>query len=125
MSWEYEHGPEFQVPALISDALPDQSWHNDVCPSFGVELHEGPESDIHDLRLWVEHPDPDQRENLAGYRYAVNYHPWSNVPVAGIPRGDEGYAVIETDDPQVALTAYWETYDVIVRAVSRRIGGKA
>jgi len=48
------------VKALDTDGWEDTSWGNDVCPSFECE----------GLRLWVEHPDPDQRES-SGKRFCV------------------------------------------------------
>ena len=67
MSWIDEFGAEYAVPAEItakveSGAWVDNSWHNDVSPSF----------DSHETgrRIWVEHPDPDLRE-WENPRYAV------------------------------------------------------
>jgi hypothetical protein len=61
-----EFGPAYEVPDAIVDTLEDLSWHNDVCPSFGVEDNDG-----NGVRLWVEHPDVDQRESAFGSRYVV------------------------------------------------------
>ena len=60
MSWVYEFGAEYAVPQCILDAhaegkLVDASWHNDVSPSFA-------RTECCSTRLWVEHPDPAQRE---------------------------------------------------------------
>jgi hypothetical protein len=58
MSWISEHGEEYAVPAEVL-AIPDirdLSWHNDTCPRFALtDEGEGP-------NLFVEHPDPAQRE---------------------------------------------------------------
>lgn len=68
MSWQSEHGKSFDVPAniLAAAGLVDQSWHNDICPCFCW-----PWDDQQDLRLWVDHPDNDQREMPGGKRFMV------------------------------------------------------
>jgi hypothetical protein len=63
--WKAEFGKNYNVPAIIAKAegVEDISWHNDICPSFvWAVLDRGPEGEEHPLRLWVEHPDPHQRE---------------------------------------------------------------
>lgn len=67
--WQVEHGTEYAIPAEIdalvdANELHDQSWHNDISPSFGAH------SDELDLRIWVEHPDPAKRES-GGSRFSV------------------------------------------------------
>lgn len=59
-NWKNEFGKEYDIPdevlSLVSKGLAeDVSWHNDICPSFGYY-----DDDVN-LRLWVEHPDPDLR----------------------------------------------------------------
>jgi phage FluMu gp28-like protein len=66
--WRYEFGSEFAVPAEIENLfdtgiLTDSSWHNDVCPSFSLAVCE-------QVVLWVDHPDPAQRE-MQGTRYLI------------------------------------------------------
>lgn len=68
--WVREFGAEYAVPAVVEDALPDMSWHNDACPSFGYYTST-PDSE-RAVRLWVEHPDATKRETgEASKRYAV------------------------------------------------------
>lgn len=59
--WEAEFGADYAVPSAIAThpKIEDTSWHNDVCPSFTTPALFGGEADV---RLWVEHPDPAQRE---------------------------------------------------------------
>jgi hypothetical protein len=73
MSWEREFSAGFSVPESILALarlgyLQDESWHNDVCPSFGGELMDGTH-----LKLWVGHPDPEHpsREEGCRTRFAV------------------------------------------------------
>lgn len=58
--------PEFpampEVAALLSIGMEDQSWHNDACPKFA--------SADGRLMVFVEHPDPEQRESEDG-RFCV------------------------------------------------------
>ena len=84
--WVTEFGADYDVPDAIA-ALGDRSWHNDACPSFG-DL-EG------DVRVWVEHPDPGQRES-GGPRFAVT------------PAAADGAVTCRTDDPVEAVDAYRE-----------------
>jgi len=68
-SWADVFGPEYDVPREILDLvargkLKDTSWGNDICPSF-MTLDEK-------LQLWVDHPDPEQREEPSYPRFGVN-----------------------------------------------------
>jgi hypothetical protein len=65
MTWKDEFGEEYAVPAEIAGHpfLVDDSWHNNACPTF--------RSDAKDLTVWVEHPNPAEREASFEYRYAV------------------------------------------------------
>lgn len=87
-----EFGKEFAVPdAAIAEAgLIDQSWHNDISPSFAY-----PNDDEAKLSLWVDHPDPEQRETgPQGKRFMVcQYYPDSTEPMRQM----------DTDDLQEAL----------------------
>lgn len=69
--WIREFGTGFDVPAVVTEdpAIEDISWHNDVAPSFC--LKGAPPGT--DLRLWVDHPDPDMRE-CDGPRFMVMDH---------------------------------------------------
>lgn len=73
MSWEREFSAGYSVPESIVALvrlgyLQDESWHNDVCPSFGAELMDGTH-----LKLWVGHPDPEHgsRQEGCSTRFAV------------------------------------------------------
>lgn len=104
--WVREFGVEYDVPDAIrkAEGIEDKSWHNDACPSFGRYLQDG--DDTHEVSIWVEHPDPDQRDTGAA-RFAVTYQPWSCPPVPDL--SDEvldGWPVYEGDDPAEALAAF-------------------
>ena len=92
--WRTEFGGGYAVPPEITAAgLVDCSWHNDVCPSFCL-----PEQADHEgaVRLWVDHPDPDQRERGSDApRYLVS-------DGAG---GDEFYEGENVHDALAALRA--------------------
>lgn len=70
-----EFSRDFILPRVVLDALEsgellDQSWHNDICPSFSHRDLDP--TDDYDLRLWVDHAEPDQREyGPDTYRYLV------------------------------------------------------
>ena len=51
--------PIASLPALWD--WEDVSWHNDTCPSF----RKG------DLQVWVDWPDPRERENFDGRRFVL------------------------------------------------------
>lgn len=89
MGWIEEHGEDYEVPgqALHDAHLTDLSWHNDASPSFGANITDPLTQDIHDLRVWIEHPDPTQREQ--DHRYIVNYNAWSATPVELLVMSDE------------------------------------
>lgn len=67
--WMVEFGERYAVPDAIANdpRLIDTSWHHDVCPSFTLQGHD---ADALDVRLWVDHPDSDERE-LDGARLMV------------------------------------------------------
>ncbi len=104
MSWQSEFGEEYAVPEEISKALYDASWHNDSAPSFWRK--DDPASatphtetsltaEFPTYIMWVEHPDPAQRE-MGGKRFGVAKY---------IDRGDayDIETIIETDDAAEAL----------------------
>ena len=85
MSWEREFSAGYSVPESIMALvrlgyLQDESWHNDVCPSFGAELKDGTH-----LKLWVGHPDLEHssREEGCRTRFAVLVCPKGWEPGAG------------------------------------------
>jgi hypothetical protein len=109
MGWVEEFGAAYQVPAEIAQTLVDESWHNDVCPSFSH-----PEAEIDsddDLRLWVEHPDPAMREwgpDLVGRYLVVDI-------VNAATRAPELVPSERTDDLSEAL-AVLARYAAIIKA---------
>lgn len=68
--WIAEFGESFAVPASIANHpnLIDVSWHNDTHPSFQAE------GNPRDVRLWVDHVDPSQREIRESVRFCVFDH---------------------------------------------------
>ena len=62
---------DYPVPAEIdglalSGVVVDTSWGNDICPSFEMYRHG------HGIRIWVDHPDPDQREMKTPTRFTIS-----------------------------------------------------
>ncbi len=75
MGWVKEFGREYDVPlaiqSIVNDGISqDLSWHNDTAPSFGF-INDAPGTTALDIRLWVDHPDPSEREKPKSDRYAV------------------------------------------------------
>jgi hypothetical protein len=46
---------DFDIPSI--EGFKDNSWHNDVCPSFVRQL-----SETHEMVLWVNYLEEDRRE---------------------------------------------------------------
>lgn len=74
--WRAEFGPEFDVPATITDALHDTSWHNDTAPSFTVKNASTAKAYA---ALFADHPDVTERElsdemgeDVARYRVFID-----------------------------------------------------
>jgi hypothetical protein len=70
MSYKSEFGESFHIPARVRDAIKrygmqDESWHNDVCPSFSKDLGSGIR-----VVLWCDWASPALRE-FNGERFAV------------------------------------------------------
>lgn len=59
--WAREFDLEFDCPPL-PEGWHDTSWHNDVRPSY----------EVGQLRVWIDHPVPEERELTGGSRFAVN-----------------------------------------------------
>jgi hypothetical protein len=97
--WVREFGFGYAVPAVIlhEPEVEDLSWHNDVCPSFGLRGTCG--GDEPDVRLWVEHPDRDQREANTP-RYMVTHQNTTGDPDL------TGGTRYEGDDLVVALRVW-------------------
>jgi hypothetical protein len=69
--WVKTFGREYDIPQEILDKVAseewqDESYRNDVCPSFGNQTRSG-----HQTRIFVEHPDPKKRENKDAKRFCV------------------------------------------------------
>ena len=69
--WADQFGLDYDVPARLEAALnsigfSDESYHNNVCPSFAKELHNGDQ-----LIVWCGHPDHEQREDPKAPRYLI------------------------------------------------------
>jgi hypothetical protein len=60
---EFPDYPADAMPAL-PEGWTDQSWHNNACPSF---LH-----DASGLSLWVDYPEPGQREHATARRFLLS-----------------------------------------------------
>jgi hypothetical protein len=103
--WEQEFGAEYAIPQEIldlhaADKLFDYSWHNDIRPSFGRNNEKG------EVRLWVDHPDPKEREvGPDGKRFSVVFYP------------DEGGADTAIDTDRVI-----EAIEVFRVEILRRLG---
>ena len=57
--------PRFPEPLPEIEGFEDTSWHNDACPSIGMELGED-----NWLTLFVNYPNPKQRE-IGDYKYSL------------------------------------------------------
>lgn len=65
MSYDTEFGSEYAVEADLlqwfeSNGFDDISWHNDICPSFGIE-QPGTRGDLI-MSVFVDALDPAERE---------------------------------------------------------------
>lgn len=94
LHWRSEFSDAYAVPRkvellVLDGKLEDTSWHNDAAPSFEREVGGW------DVRLWVEHPDADQRE-VAGKRFLVCASPHGEC--------EPCHELLETDDLDQALT---------------------
>ena len=79
---EFSDYPVADMPAIPADFV-DNSWHNDVCPSFVS-------NDLW-MTIWVDYLDPAMRETAYEHRFRLT-------------RGDDADLVIETNDWQTILT---------------------
>lgn len=96
MTWQSEHGADYEVPAEITQltGIVDHSWHNDVCPRFCItEDGSGP-------NLWVEHPDPNRRE------YGPDAHRFLIIVQMGEINSSDDQAVYEGDDLPEAVAHF-------------------
>jgi predicted Zn-ribbon and HTH transcriptional regulator len=95
--WVTEHGMSYRIPdailALVEEGrIVDQSWHNDVAPKFSIGTLDGrgDSGETPECYLWVEHPEPDERE-MSGFRFAIS--------IGSSALGCDGSStIINTDD---------------------------
>lgn len=58
-----EEFPDFELDVTIPEGFEDQSWHNDVCPSwYSEEL---------DVEMWVDYPKAEEREMQGYHRFQL------------------------------------------------------
>lgn len=94
MSYQSQFGTEYNIPEIITahPGIIDISWGNDMCPSFTLTRYQYAHNNPHAI-LWVEHPNPDMREQRESHRYMVC-------------TGNELTEIIyEGDDAQAAISA--------------------
>lgn len=92
-NWLNQFGADYDVPAIITSALNDQSWGNDMCPSFGLTDPQ--------VTLWVDHPLPAAREIQGNGRFLV---------VVYSADRDTEISSFETDDAAAALQRFNEIH---------------
>ena len=92
-----------EFPDMPLDSLPpiprhweDMSWHNEVSPSFLAYTR----IDGHYIRVWIDYPDPADRE-LCVKRYAAGWYDAEHSAYADHP-------FIESDDWDSILSAVLE-----------------
>jgi len=110
-SWASEFGSDYDVPGEVEALVQagyvfDDSWHNDVCPSFVIS---GTETEAYDgYKLWVEHVNPDLREWAGeGDRFVITDGANGHEPV------------LETDDINKAVAKVKELYGEATGKTSR------
>lgn len=104
--WIREHGHAYDVPAKVLELVArkqlfDASYHNDTCPRFDTTTGDEP-----GRTLWIEHPEPSERE-LDGPRFVVQSY--------DADYDSDGANLIETDDLEAALEVLLEgTYQRVL-----------
>jgi hypothetical protein len=98
MSSIAEEFPDFPFESLppMPPSWEDMSWRNDVSPSFRAYTR----NDGHCIRVWIDLPDPDERE-LCVKRYAAG---WCDAEGSA----DTDHPFIESDDWDLVLSAVLE-----------------
>ena len=88
--YKQEFGQNFDLGFNISQYpwLVDKSWHNDVSPSFYLKAPTG------FMVLWVDHEDPEQREDSEQDRYVV---------MTAVNSGTDEYPEIHHDEDSTAV----------------------
>lgn len=90
-----EFPPDFTIPQCILDlGLRDQSWHNDSCPSFLMyESGNAEDGSYEYVDLWVDHPDPAQREFPEWPRFRICVEIWT-----------KSYCIVDTDSLEEVMS---------------------
>ena len=90
--YKQEFGQQFELgfDLILYPWLVDKSWHNDVSPSFYFKTPTG------FMVLWVDHEDPEQREDNEQDRYVV---------ITAVNSGtDESPEVYHDEDSQIIFS---------------------
>lgn len=80
LAYEFPDYSLTDLPAIPADWI-DDSWHNDVCPSF-VILAQRSETDQY-VKVWVDYKDPEKREINPDERYCVCRYEADSTPFDG------------------------------------------
>jgi hypothetical protein len=130
-TWVAEFGEEWAVPDLIAmaEGIEDMSWHNDVCPSFGLHVPEAGDRYAHTLAIWCDHPEPEE----SGWgprgdhpRFTVTYQPDSDLTaVEGVPCAGSDWTGFATEDPAEALRVFVLSLEYVRAEIRRRWWGSA
>lgn len=112
IAWKDEFSESYQVPIeienlVLSGAIDDMSWRQDLCPSFGVRL-----PDKNWVRLWVEHPWRGGRRKWA-VRFTLILQPDPEITFGNIAAA--------TDDFEEAYSKVLRTLNAKGRPGSFRI----
>jgi hypothetical protein len=92
--WRKEFGDGFAIPSGITGnpRFNDISWHNDMCPSFAVDVDPDAHTKGRYIVVWAEHPEASERE-LKMKRYLVCWR----------DNDGNGDDILETDDVEEAV----------------------
>jgi hypothetical protein len=129
--WISEFGEEWAVPDEIAKAegIEDMSWHNDVCPSFGRHVAEYGYTYAHTVRVWCDHPDPEEsgwgpRGDVP--RFTVTYTADAEPDaVRGVPCVGLDGSEWMSDDPADALRVLVRSLEYVRAEVRDREADRA
>lgn len=126
-SWVSEFGQEWAVPDVIAmaEGIEDMSWHNDVCPSFGRHVPERGDEYAHTVRVWCDHPDPDE----SGWgprgdapRFTVSYTADAEPDeVKGVPCVGLDGSEFATESPEEALRVMMYSLTYVRAEIAERL----
>ena len=95
--------PDFEPPAIPVNWI-DQSWHNDVCPSWSVGA----------FRVWIDYADPNQREYPDVPRFRVTDDEVAEILFSSDAWGDilsfVALPAIEPDQDEEGLTRLYTDF---------------